>query len=275
LGVADRLGTIEAGKIANLTVTRGDLFDRNARISHVFIDGRSIDLRPETAAGQAGAATGTWALSVNLGSGEIAVTLVVQQEGERARGSIQGGLGSVEIANASTSAGGDVRFTVPATIEGRTTEATFAGRITGNEMQGTVNIVGRAPGSFTGTKAGAPATPVASPTPPGEFRAAASTNTNLSGTWVLTLLVGLQTYPGTLKLDQSGTAITGVLQSPFGTTTLTGGKVDADGFHFIAREPLAGRVVEMAVDGNADANGIHGTVRSEIGFARFTGTRQT
>jgi imidazolonepropionase-like amidohydrolase len=275
LGVADRLGTIETGKIANLTITRGDLFDRNSRISHVFIDGRSIDLRPEAAAGPASAATGTWTLNVNLGSGDIAVTLVLQQEGERARGSIQGGLGSAEIANASTGAGGDIRFTVPATIESQTAEATFAGRITGNEMQGTVNVVGRAPGSFTGTKAGAPAQPVPSPTPPGEFRSAVSTNGNLSGTWVLTLMVGLQTYPGTLKLDQSGAALTGLLQSPFGTTKLTGGSMDADGFHFIVREPLAGRVVEMEVEGKADGNQIRGTVRSEIGFARFTGTRQT
>src|SRR6266536_1055895 len=37
LGVADRLGTIEVGKIAHLTVTRGDLRDRNLRIAHVFI----------------------------------------------------------------------------------------------------------------------------------------------------------------------------------------------------------------------------------------------
>ncbi len=273
LGVADRLGTIEAGKIANLTITRGDLFDRNPRIAHVFIDGRSIDLKPEAAAGQAGAATGTWTLNVNLGSGDIAVTLVLQQEGERLRGSIQGGLGSSEIANASTGAGGDIRFTVPATLEGQTVEATFAGRITGNEMQGTVNVVGRAPGSFTGTKAGAPAQPVASPTPPGEFRTAGSANADLSGTWVINLMVGLQTFPGTLKLEQSAGAISGLLQSPFGTTKLTGGSVDAGGFHFIAREPIVGRPVEMAVDGSVDGNEIRGTVRSEIGFARFTGTK--
>ncbi len=198
LGVSDRLGTIEAGKIANLAITRGDLFDRNSRISYVFIDGRSIDLRPEAASAQPGA-TGTWTLNVDLGSGDIAVTLVLQQEGERLRGSIQGGLGSSEIANASAGAGGDIRFTVPATFEGQTVEATFAGRITGNEVQGTVNLVGRAPGSFTGTKAGAPAQPVASPTPPGEFRAAVSANRDISGTWVINLMAGLQTFAGTLK----------------------------------------------------------------------------
>lgn len=164
LGVADRLGTIEPGKIANLTITRGDLFDRNSRIAHVFIDGRSIDLRPPVSGPPAGAATGTWTLNVNLGSGEIDVTLVLQQEGERLSGSIQGRLGSAEIANASTGAGGDIRFTVPATIEGQTAEATFAGRITGNDIQGTVNVVGRTPGSFTGTRAGPPAEPSPLPT---------------------------------------------------------------------------------------------------------------
>ncbi len=167
LGVADRLGTLEVGKIANLTITRGDLFDQHPRIAHVFIDGRPVDLRPSSPAATAAAATGTWTLNVNLGGGDIAVTLVLEQEGERLRGSIQGGFGSAEIANASAGSGGDIRFTVPATFEGQTAEATFTGRITGSEMQGTVNVVGRAPGSFTGTRAGTPLPPSASPTPPG------------------------------------------------------------------------------------------------------------
>ncbi|HYJ86656.1 MAG TPA: amidohydrolase family protein, partial [Pyrinomonadaceae bacterium] len=165
LVVSDRLGSIEVGKIANLTVTRGDLFDRNRQITHVFIDGRQVDLRPPTpAAATPGSATGTWTLSVDLGSGDIAATLTLQQMGERLRGSLQGSLGSGDIANASGGPGGEIRFTVPVTLEGQTSEATFAGRINGNEMQGTVNIVGRAPGSFTGTRAGAP-TPAAEPSP--------------------------------------------------------------------------------------------------------------
>jgi imidazolonepropionase-like amidohydrolase len=46
LGVQNQLGSIEAGKIANLTIVRGDLFDRNSQVMHVFIDGRPVDLRP-------------------------------------------------------------------------------------------------------------------------------------------------------------------------------------------------------------------------------------
>jgi imidazolonepropionase-like amidohydrolase len=53
LGVADRLGSIETGKIANLTVMRGNLLDRAVRVAYVFIDGRQIDLRPAPGQGPA------------------------------------------------------------------------------------------------------------------------------------------------------------------------------------------------------------------------------
>ncbi len=141
-------------------------------------------------------------------------------------------------------------------------------------MQGTVNVVGRASGSFTGTKSAAPARPVASPTPAAESRAAVGGNASFSGTWVISLSGANQTFPGTLSLEQNGAAISGLLQSAFGTTKLTGGTVDANGFHFVARAEVAGREVEMAVDGNAYGNEIRGTVKSEIGFVSFTGTRQ-
>jgi imidazolonepropionase-like amidohydrolase len=172
LGVADRLGSIEVGKIANLTVTRGDLFDRNARIAHVFIDGRPVDLKPAAPAGggtSTAPATGTWTLSVNLGEGEQAVTLILQQEGENLRGSLQGALGSAQIANASASASGELRFTAPVTIGGEATEATFTGTIAGNQMRGTVQAVGRSPGTFTGTRpgGGGAGAPVPAPPPPG------------------------------------------------------------------------------------------------------------
>ena len=39
-GVADRLGSVEKGKIANLVVTRGEIFDDRTRIEMVFVDGK-------------------------------------------------------------------------------------------------------------------------------------------------------------------------------------------------------------------------------------------
>ena len=43
-GAGDRLGSIEKGKIANVIVTEGDLFDDKARIRHVFVDGRAVTI---------------------------------------------------------------------------------------------------------------------------------------------------------------------------------------------------------------------------------------
>lgn len=44
LGVDDKLGSIEVGKMANLVVTEGDLLDMRTKIKHVFIAGRMIPL---------------------------------------------------------------------------------------------------------------------------------------------------------------------------------------------------------------------------------------
>ena len=53
-GVSDRLGSLEVGKIANLTVTKGDLTDRTSRINSLYVDGRPIALHPATPATGAG-----------------------------------------------------------------------------------------------------------------------------------------------------------------------------------------------------------------------------
>ena len=153
LGVGDQLGSIEVGKIANLTVTRGDLFDRNSRIAHVFIDGRPVDLRPAPATAPTSTTsrnlTGAWSVVVNLGE-EKTISLNLRQEGDRLSGSIQGPLGAGEISNASAS--NEIRFTVVLNIDNQTKEATFVGTMTGNEIRGSVAVEGRAPGTFTATR---------------------------------------------------------------------------------------------------------------------------
>ncbi len=54
-GVGDRMGSLEVGKIANLTVMKGDIGDKAARVSQLYVDGRPITVRPPTqGAGNAG-----------------------------------------------------------------------------------------------------------------------------------------------------------------------------------------------------------------------------
>jgi imidazolonepropionase-like amidohydrolase len=156
LGAEDRIGSIEVGKIANLTLVRGpSVFDRNARVTQVFIDGRPIEVRAPAARGEgASVASGTWTVTATTDQGEKTLTIQLQQEGERLRGGIQGDLGSGQISSGSIGPSGEFRFTTTVTIAGETNEATFGGTITGNTMRGTVAIVGRPTGTFEGRKAG-------------------------------------------------------------------------------------------------------------------------
>jgi hypothetical protein len=47
LGVGDRMGSIAQGKIANLIVTDGDLFNEKTKVKHVFVDGRWFEVHEE------------------------------------------------------------------------------------------------------------------------------------------------------------------------------------------------------------------------------------
>jgi imidazolonepropionase-like amidohydrolase len=150
LGVSDRLGTIETGKIANLTVTRGDLFA--GHVAHVFVDGAPVEIRVQGVTAAGAMASGTWNVTVTMDEGEKSVTMALQQVGEQLRGTIQGALGSSQISNGSASADGAVKFTATVTMAAGTEEATFTGTIAGNILRGTVAVVGHPQGTFVGQR---------------------------------------------------------------------------------------------------------------------------
>lgn len=60
LGVDDRLGTVEAGKVANLVVTDGPLFRKGTKVRDVWIDGRRHEVNPAPAAVE-----GRWSIALD------------------------------------------------------------------------------------------------------------------------------------------------------------------------------------------------------------------
>jgi imidazolonepropionase-like amidohydrolase len=56
-GAAARVGSLEKGKIANVIVTDGDLFDEKTKMRHVFVDGRLVDIEEPPAEGRRGGRT--------------------------------------------------------------------------------------------------------------------------------------------------------------------------------------------------------------------------
>ncbi len=171
MGVGNRLGTVEAGKIANLTISRGDLFAAEGRVTQVFIDGRqymvpvqtstmsdSGDARP--AAGSTGAAEGAarglaagmWQLTFNLGDRSQAATLTLRQEGERVTGTIRSELGEAPITDGSVGANGNLHFRTSIPMGAQTFEGIFDASIDGAAMTGTVQVEATGAIPFTGRR---------------------------------------------------------------------------------------------------------------------------
>ncbi|HEY6867087.1 MAG TPA: amidohydrolase family protein, partial [Candidatus Eisenbacteria bacterium] len=73
LGLSDRLGTLAPGKIANLTVTRGDLFAESGRVREVWVDGNRYETAKEE-----GPLKGTW--SIGWGHAEHALVVAVDKD---------------------------------------------------------------------------------------------------------------------------------------------------------------------------------------------------
>jgi len=57
-GVSDRLGSIEKGKIANIIVTKGDLFQDKTEVKYIFVDGVKYEPAPEEPPAGAGGRPG-------------------------------------------------------------------------------------------------------------------------------------------------------------------------------------------------------------------------
>jgi imidazolonepropionase-like amidohydrolase len=155
LGASDRVGSIEAGKIANLTITRGDLLDRNGRVTQLFIDGHPVEVRAQTtAAAPAATATGNWNVVATLDGADHSLSISLQQDGVRLTGSYQGSLGTGDVANGTIGSDGNFRFTASLNVGGHTEECTFTGALQGNGISGSINVVGEpaSPGKFVGTR---------------------------------------------------------------------------------------------------------------------------
>jgi len=56
-GVADRLGTVEKGKIANLVVMKGDAFEDKTTVEYVFVDGQQFQPSKDLQQGPPGGKT--------------------------------------------------------------------------------------------------------------------------------------------------------------------------------------------------------------------------
>ena len=157
-GLDNRLGTIETGKIADLTVVRGDLFAKDKTITHVIIDGKVFEQKakpktanaPVNAGANAANISGTYAIQIQIPGQATTATLNFTQQGEILTGTIGGDFGSAPLNDGKATVNG---FSFAATVEisGQTVDLDVSGKVTGNQISGTITTKqGAIP--FSGTK---------------------------------------------------------------------------------------------------------------------------
>ncbi len=164
-GVGDRLGSVETGKIANLTVVKGDLFGTQKTITHVFIDGKVFEPKPPaitpgpggrgprpdgTPAAALPNVGGTYSITIQAPGQALTGTLNLTQQGSTLSGTMITELGTSPIKDGRVTATG-MSFGGTVVFGGQTIDFTVTATVTGNQLSGTVDSPqGAVP--ITGTK---------------------------------------------------------------------------------------------------------------------------
>jgi Amidohydrolase family len=157
-GVADRIGSIENGKIANLVVADGDIFNEKTKVKYVFVDGRRFDIRePEKPKEPKGDMTGKWKLSYTTPEGAEDSTLDVTMATDGSlSGTLTGKRGTFALISGSLNAD-KFTFLINISLDGVPTDVTFSGTFDGTALRGTISVEGME-FDFTGAKIASPST---------------------------------------------------------------------------------------------------------------------
>lgn len=160
-GVENRLGSIEKGKIANLVVSKGDVFDKSKVITQVFVDGKLFEpkapAKPEartpggtTQPGATANVGGSYSINVEIPGQQIEGTLNLTQQNENLTGTFQSQLGSVPIKDGKVTADG-FTFNITVQFGGSEVDIFVKGTVSGDQVSGTFTTPqGSIP--FSGTK---------------------------------------------------------------------------------------------------------------------------
>ncbi len=152
-GVADRLGSIENGKIANLVVTDGDLFEEKTKIKIIFVDGHRFEVRePEKPKDPPkGDITGKWKLSYTTPEGpeESTADLIMEKDGTIS-GTVASTRGTASIISGYLSVD-RFSFTINIPIQDSPADVTFSGTFDGTSLKGSLSVRGFTT-EFTGVK---------------------------------------------------------------------------------------------------------------------------
>jgi hypothetical protein len=143
LGVDAALGSLEPGKIANVILTRGNIFEEGGEVENLFCDGilfklekASTGAKPQ--AQQALNLAGAWKLTIKSPMGELEATMELAQEGNSLSGSISSEMGKWDVRDGVLS-GAELSFMAVGAIMNQTMEMSFRGKADNETIEGSLS----------------------------------------------------------------------------------------------------------------------------------------
>ncbi len=165
LGVDNRLGSIEAGKIANIAIVKGDLFGRDKFVPQLIIDGKVFEQketpraqgggRGQGGGGQSGGSgpnlSGSYSINIDIPGSPVSGTFNFTQSGSSLSGTMAtAGGGSAPLRDGRVT-GSTFSFAATVPYGGSNIDITVTGTVNGNQISGTIDSpAGAVP--FAGTK---------------------------------------------------------------------------------------------------------------------------
>jgi imidazolonepropionase-like amidohydrolase len=159
-GVGEMLGSIEAGKIANLVVSSTDILSDSARVSAVFVDGIRYEVAPPPPArtggggGPAGSGApaaqvaGAWAMTLTSPQGPLEVAMTLVQNGASFTGTMTSSVGSQEISDGQIN-GRNLTWSATLQMGGQSITLNYRGEVDGNRMSGSAELGSFGSATFT------------------------------------------------------------------------------------------------------------------------------
>ncbi|SMD44333.1 Imidazolonepropionase [Aquiflexum balticum DSM 16537] len=152
LGISKFAGTIEKGKLANMVIFNGPMFNEDSKIKHVIADGYIFDYeikekKASNGNGKNGTAdiAGEWEYTSDTPAGSSGGTMIITKEGETLKGTITydnpsgNGKASSEMKNISIS-GNYMTFSFDVAAGGMALVVSVSGDVDENKFSGNMSL---------------------------------------------------------------------------------------------------------------------------------------
>ena len=137
------MGCLEPGKIANVILTTGKIFDEKTVVQKIFVDGMFFEVKQpaEKAEPTSLDISGKWQAVVESPMGAMDMTIEFIQDESSITGSFTSEMGKWDITDGILS-GKELSFSISANIMGQSMDMEFSGTVDEESLEGDISVQG-------------------------------------------------------------------------------------------------------------------------------------